>query len=69
MACIGFLVDQGVEGKEPLSQYLTTIADIEAKTGLDFLPELSSEQKQRLSADSQDSAWKLNEVDQIPTRY
>lgn len=66
---LAFLVDQGVEGKEPLSQYRTTIADIEAKTGLDFLPELSSETKQRLIVDSQDSAWKLNEVDQIPTRY
>ncbi len=66
---LAFLVDQGVEGKEPLSQYRTTIADIEAKTGLDFLPELSSEIKQGLIADSQDGAWKLNEVDLIPTRY
>lgn len=66
---LAFLVDQGVEGKEPLSQYRTTIADIEAKTGLNFLPDLPSETKQRLISDSQDSAWKLNEVDQIPTRY
>ncbi len=66
---LAFLVEQGVEGKEPLSHYRTSIAEVEAKTGLDFLPELNAELKQRLSLDTQDESWKLNEVDLIPTRY
>jgi endonuclease G len=66
---LAFLVEQGVEGKEPLSQYRTSIAEIEAKTGFDFLPELTAEMKQRLSSDRHDESWKLNEVDLIPTRY
>lgn len=66
---LAFLVEQGVEGKEPLSQYRTSIEEIEAKTGFDFLPELTAEMKQRLISDRQDKSWKLNEVDLIPTRY
>lgn len=66
---LAFLVGQGVEGKEPLTQYRTSIANVQTKTGLDFFPELSYEQKDRLVSDVHDNTWNLNEVDLIPTRY
>jgi endonuclease G, mitochondrial len=66
---LAFLVDQGVEGKEPLSQYRVSMADVTAKTGFDFLPGVPSELKAQLINNMNDATWKLNEVDLIPTRY
>lgn len=66
---LAFLVDQGVEGKEPLSQYRVSLAEVEAKIGFDLLPNMPAELKQSLSHHRVDEAWKLNEVDLLPTRY
>lgn len=68
---LAFMVDQGVEGKEPLSQYRTNIAAIEARVGFDFLPQLPVPEtiKSALKQDKEDTAWRLDEVDMLPTRY
>jgi endonuclease G len=66
---LAFLVDQGVEGKEPLSHYRVTLAEVETKVGFDFLPNLPAEVKSRLKFDHLDESWKLAEVDLLPTRY
>lgn len=66
---LAFMVDQGVEGKEPLSQYRTNIATIETRVGFDFLPQLPEAIKSALKQDKEDAAWRLDEVDMLPTRY
>lgn len=66
---LAFMVDQGVNGDEPLSVYRTTIADIEAKVGFDFLPNLPEATKQVLKSDHRDASWQLEAVDLVPTRF
>lgn len=66
---LAFMVDQGVKGSEPLSQYLVSVADIEAATGLSFLTALPPAQ-QALLKDRIDAApWRLADVDALPSRY
>jgi endonuclease G len=66
---LAFLVDQGVKGDEPLSQYLSTIADIEKATGLSFLGKLPAEEQARLKVSKGDTMWKLDQVDNLPSKY
>ena len=40
---LAFIMPQDVRGNEPLDDYLVTIDDIEARTGLNFFPELTTE--------------------------
>lgn len=66
---LAFMVDQGVEGSEPLSQYRTNIAAIETRVGFDFLPQLPEAIKNALKQDKEETIWRLDEVDMLPTRY
>lgn len=66
---LAFLMPQQVQGDEPLSDYLTSVDNIENLTGLDFFPQLP--QTQQLSIESQidSSGWGLEKIDQRPPRY
>lgn len=66
---LAFLVGQEVEGSEPLSQYRTSIQQIEQLIGFDLLPSLGDEMKRVLKSDTTDDAWHLSEVDLLPARY
>lgn len=66
---LAFLVEQGVQGNEPLSQYLSTIAEIEQKTGLSFLPQLPEQTRNPLLHSKGDPAWKLDQIDNLPAKY
>lgn len=66
---LAFVVDQGVKGNEPLSNYVTTIENIEQLTGLSFLTSLPKEAQEVLKRSKADSIWQLNHVDQLPARY
>lgn len=43
-----FLIPQGVKGDEPLPQFLVSVRDIEARTGLNFFPDLPHEAQDSL---------------------
>jgi endonuclease G len=66
---LAFLVEQGVQGNEPLSQYVSTIAEIEQKTGLSFLSQFPTETQKRLLASKADPIWKLDQVENLPSKY
>ncbi len=66
---LAFLVDQGVQGNEPLSQYLSTVAEIEQKTGLSFFPQLPPEVQTPLKSSKGDAIWRLEQVDNLPSKY
>lgn len=66
---LAFLVEQGVEGSEPLSQYRTSLARVQQATGIEFLPTAPAELKQRLLNDTTDKSWRLDVVDLIPPIY
>ncbi|MCF7986412.1 MAG: DNA/RNA non-specific endonuclease [Methylovulum sp.] len=66
---LAFLVPQTVTGKEPLTQFVTTIDTIEAQTGLDFIADLEDATESVLEASNDTQAWHLQSVSRLPSRY
>lgn len=66
---LAFLVPQTVTGKEPLTQFVTTIDTIEAQTGLDFIADLEDATESALEASNDTQAWHLQRVSRLPSRY
>ncbi len=63
---LAFLVPQTVKGHEPLSQFVTSIDNIEAQTGLDFFSDLDDVIENQLEASVEPQAWDLQAVSQLP---
>ncbi len=59
---LAFLIPQSVSGKEPLAQFVTSIDNIEAKTGLDFFTQLDDRIEAALEAAVLPQPWKLQAV-------
>lgn len=66
---LAFLVPQNVQGKEPLDQFLTSIDNIESKTGLDFFYKLDDDIENRLESAVDGNPWQLQQVARLPARY
>lgn len=66
---LAFLMPQDVNGDEPLSDYVVSIDEIEALTGLNFMPQLSEAQERALEAGVDVSGWGLDEVSTRPGRF
>ncbi len=59
---LAFLMPQSVSGKEPLAQFVTSIDNIEAKTGLDFFAQMDDRIEAALEAAVLPQPWKLQAV-------
>lgn len=59
---LGFLMPQTVNGKEPLTQFVTSIDNIEALTGLDFFTQLDDRTEAALEAAVEPQPWNLQAV-------
>ena len=68
-ATLAFLVPQSVCGGEPLSEFLTTIDEIERRTGLDFFREPPDSEEDALEAGHSTEGWRLERYDALPARY
>lgn len=66
---LAFIVPQSVTGKEPLSQFLTTIDAIELQTGLDFLRDFDDMFEAHLEGNIETAPWNLAAVNKLPSRY
>lgn len=66
---LGFLVPQTVNGKEPLTQFLTSIDNIEAQTGLDFFAQLDDRTEVALEAAIEPLPWNLQAVGKSPSHH
>jgi endonuclease G len=66
---LAFLMPQSVNGKEPLAQFVTSIDDIEAQTGLDFFADLEDDVENAVEASVDPQAWQLEAVSHLPPRY
>ncbi|MGQ0585956.1 MAG: DNA/RNA non-specific endonuclease [Gammaproteobacteria bacterium] len=66
---LAFLVPQSVCGNEPLSQFLTTIDEVERRAGLDFFHELEDAQEAELERSHSTEGWRLERYDALPARY
>ncbi len=60
---------QDVQGNEPLNDYLVTIDEIEARTGLNFFPNLSPQLEAVLEGELRTQGWALEEVSRRPGRF
>lgn len=67
---LAFIVPQTVRGDEPLDQFLASVDEIEARTGLNFLADFDDDMEARLESAVADPAyWRLSEVSHLPGRY
>ncbi|MEG3081520.1 DNA/RNA non-specific endonuclease [Halomonas sp. 5021] len=66
---LAFIMPQDVRGNEPLDDYLVSIDDIEARTGLDFFHELNDNVESVLESEIRTDGWALEEVAKKPGRY
>jgi len=66
---LAFVVPQTVTGKEPLTQFVTTIQAVQAQTGLDFLVDLDDKIEAHLEAAIDLAPWQLDAVNKTQSRY
>jgi endonuclease G len=59
---LAFIIPQTVSGKEPLTQFITTIDTVEAQTGLDFLSNFEDKTEKHLEGIIETAPWNLNAV-------
>lgn len=66
---LAFLMPQEVRGDEPLDDYLVSIDEVEARTGLDFFPNLPEASAEVLEGQVVTRGWALEEVARLPSRF
>ena len=66
---LAFIMPQQVKGDEPLDRFVTSVDEVEARTGLDFFPDLDDATEQRVEAEVNPPAWQLKQVARLPARY
>jgi endonuclease G len=66
---LAFIMPQNVRGNEPLDDYLVSIDEVEARTGLDFFPELSASLESALEGQVRTQGWAIEQVANRPGRF
>ncbi|MFC3284653.1 DNA/RNA non-specific endonuclease [Litchfieldella rifensis] len=66
---LAFIMPQTVRGNEPLDRYVVSIDEVEARTGLNFFPNLPQETATLLEGRIHTQGWALEKVARLPGRY
>jgi endonuclease G len=66
---LAFIMPQAVRGDEPLDDFLVSIDEVEARTGLDFFPRLPEDVAQSLEGRVVTDGWGIAEVARLPSRF
>jgi endonuclease G len=66
---LAFIMPQEVRGDEPLDDYLVSIDEVEARTGMNFFPHLPEQVAEVLEGEVVVEGWALEEVARLPARY
>ena len=66
---LAFIVPQDVCGTEPLSRFLTSVDEVERRTGLDFFHELADAPEAALERGGGTDGWRFERIDRRPPRY
>ncbi len=66
---VAFVMPQDVRGDESLRRYLVSIDEVEAKTGLNFLPRLPASQEADWESVAGVGDWALSQVAELPSRF
>jgi len=57
LRALAFIAPQTVTGNEPLSQFLSSVREIERQTGLDFYADLPKEVQDRVETVKAERLW------------
>ncbi|GKW50380.1 DNA/RNA non-specific endonuclease [Halomonas sp. NCCP-2165] len=68
-SALAFIMPQTVRGDEPLDRYLVSIDEVEARTGLNFFPNLPEAEAERLEGGVRARGWALESVARLPGRF
>src|SRR5690554_1165180 len=66
---LAFIMPQEVQGNEPLDEFLVSIDEGEARTGLNFFPSLAPDGAAPLEVEVVTEGWRLEEVARLPARF
>lgn len=66
---LAFIFPQNAKAKSSLMNFVTTIDEVEAQTGIDFFHQLEDDFEERLESSKTPQAWRLKEVANRPSRY
>ncbi len=66
---LALIMPQKVYGNESLMKYVTTVDDVEKKTGFDFFSELDDTIEDQIEAQNEADYWRLKEVAKLPSRF
>ncbi|BBP44731.1 hypothetical protein THMIRHAS_01040 [Thiosulfatimonas sediminis] len=66
---LAFIFPQTARPNESLNKFVSTIDEIEARTGIDFFADLEDEFEVLLESSKTPQAWNLNAVANRPSRY
>lgn len=66
---LAFIFPQNAKANASLLSFVTTIDEVEERTGIDFLHQLEDEFESKLEASETPEAWRLKEVANRPSRY
>ena len=66
---LAFIMPQKVNGNEPLDNFLVSIDEVEARTGLNFFPSLPEDVAEELEGEVITEGWALEEVARLPARF
>ncbi|HSH47336.1 MAG TPA: DNA/RNA non-specific endonuclease [Halomonas sp.] len=66
---LAFVMPQDVRGHEPLDRYVVSIDEVEALTGLNFMPQLDPTLEAALEAGVNTGGWALEKVSTLPGRF
>lgn len=66
---LAFIMPQDVKGNEPLDDYVVSIDAVEARTGLNFFPDLTPALEAALESQLRVKGWALDAVARKPGRF
>lgn len=66
---LAFIMPQEVSGDEPLDDFLVSIDEVEARTGLDFFPQLPEAAAVVLEGRVETAGWGLEAAARLPGRF
>lgn len=58
---LAFIIPQAVKGKEPLDRFVTTVDEVEFRTGFDFFPQLDPRWEKTAEGAVDAQAWRVQE--------
>jgi endonuclease G len=66
---LAFIVPQNVCGTEPLSGFIVTVAQVEARIAIDLFPDMSRARDEQIERQKSPAAWRVPSFDKKPPRY